>query len=133
MAPARDFYDILGVTRTASRPDIQRAYRELARELHPDVNKAPEAEERFKEVSEAYSVLSDPDQRERYDAFGPDFRRVPDDADPQAWARATGRQRAGAGAGARGFGEGFGGAGFEDLFGDVFRRTGGSSTCCSRT
>jgi len=122
MAPARDFYDILGVTRTASRPDIQRAYRELARELHPDVNKAPEAEERFKEVSEAYSVLSDPDQRERYDAFGPDFRRVPDDADPQAWARATGRQRAGAGAGAGA--RGFGGVDFEDLFGDVFRRTG---------
>lgn len=115
---ARDFYDALGVSRTASQEDVQRAYRRLARELHPDVNKSPEAEERFKDVSEAYAVLSDPEQRRRYDAFGPDFRRVPEDVDPETWARA-GAGRARAGAGAR-TGGGSGGFGFEDLFGDIF-------------
>jgi curved DNA-binding protein len=120
MAPPRDFYADLGVARTASQEAIQRAYRKLARELHPDVNKSPDAEERFKDVSEAYSVLSDPDQRKRYDAFGADFRRIPEDVDPETWARAS-RARAGAGAPTGGgFGEGFGGVGFEDLFGDIF-------------
>src|SRR4051794_21083935 len=98
MARARDFYADLGVSRTASQEEIQRAYRRLARELHPDVNKSPGAEERFKDVSEAYSVLSDPAQRGRYDAFGPDFRRVPEDVDPETWARAG---AGGAHAGAR--------------------------------
>jgi curved DNA-binding protein len=125
MAPSRDFYEDLGVPRTASQEEIQRAYRKLARKFHPDVNKAPDAEERFKDISEAYSVLSDPDQRKRYDAFGADFRRVPEDVDPETWARAgAGRARtgAGAGAGARtgGFGGGFEGVDFEDLFGDIF-------------
>jgi curved DNA-binding protein len=125
MAPSRDFYEDLGVARTASQEEIQRAYRKLARKFHPDVNKAPDAEERFKDISEAYSVLSDPDQRKRYDAFGADFRRVPEDVDPETWARAgAGRARtgAGAGAGARtgGFGGGFEDVDFEDLFGDIF-------------
>lgn len=122
MASPRDFYADLGVSRTASQDEIQRAYRKLAREYHPDVNKSPEAEERFKDVSEAYSVLSDPEQRKRYDAFGPDFRRVPEGADPETWSRAgAGRARTGAGAGRRGFEgvEGFPG-GFEDVFGDIF-------------
>jgi|SRR5262245_29687192 len=88
MAPRRDFYEVLGVGRDASPEEIQRAYRKLARTYHPDVNKSPEAEEKFKEVSEAYDVLSDPDMRKRYDAFGPDFRRVPEGVDPQTWARA---------------------------------------------
>src|SRR6185312_1211839 len=94
MAPSRDFYDTLGVSRDVSAEDMQRAYRKLARTYHPDVNKDPGAEERFKDISEAYHVLSDPEQRRRYDAFGPDFRRVPPDMDRQTWARA----RAGAGA-----------------------------------
>ena len=98
MAPARDFYDVLGVNRGASQDEIQRAYRKLARTYHPDLNSDPAAEERFKEISEAYAVLSDPKTRQRYDAFGPDFRQVPEDMDPEAWRRA----RAGAGAGARG-------------------------------
>jgi curved DNA-binding protein len=120
MAPPRDFYADLGVSRTASQDEIQRAYRKLARQYHPDVNKDPEAEERFKNASEAYSVLSDPEQRKRYDAFGADFRRVPEDVDPETWARArAGADRARTGAGTGGF-EGFGGVGFEDLFGDVF-------------
>ncbi|KQO65041.1 molecular chaperone DnaJ [Curtobacterium sp. Leaf261] len=65
-----DHYDVLGVTRDASEADIKKAYRRLARELHPDVNSAPEAAERFKDVTHAYDVLSDPSQRRRYD-MGP--------------------------------------------------------------
>ena len=101
MADRRDFYEALGVARDASPEEIQRAYRKLARTYHPDVNKAPDAEERFKEVSEAYDVLSDPDMRRRYDAFGHDFRQVPEGVDPQAWARARAGARS-AGAGQRG-------------------------------
>ncbi|MEV8047109.1 J domain-containing protein [Streptomyces griseoluteus] len=86
---ARDFYEVLGVPRNADRDEIQQAYRKLARKYHPDVNKDPAAEERFKEVNEAFSVLSDPDQRARYDRFGEDFRKVPED-----W-----EERVGAGAG----------------------------------
>jgi curved DNA-binding protein len=97
VADARDFYQVLGVSRSASQDEIQSAYRKLARTYHPDVNKDPTAEERFKEVSEAYDVLSDPDQRRRYDAFGANFRQVPEGVDPRAWART----RAGASAGAR--------------------------------
>lgn len=67
MRAGKDFYEILGVPKTATRDEIQRAYRKLARTYHPDINKSPEAEERFKEISEAYDVLSDPDQRRQYD------------------------------------------------------------------
>ena len=70
MAAVRDLYEILGVPRDASQDDIKRAYRRLAREHHPDVNAAPEAEERFKEIVGAYEILSDPDKRAQYDAFG---------------------------------------------------------------
>ncbi|GAA3793892.1 J domain-containing protein [Sphaerisporangium flaviroseum] len=105
---ARDFYEALGVPRTATQDEIQRAYRKLARANHPDVNKDPGAEERFKDISEAYDVLSDPNKRRRYDAFGADWRSVPEDVDPEAWSRA--RARAGAGAGA-GWGGGGGWAG----------------------
>ncbi|GLH99823.1 DnaJ C-terminal domain-containing protein [Phytohabitans aurantiacus] len=94
---ARDFYEALGVPRNASQDEIQRAYRKLARTYHPDVNSDPGAEDRFKEISEAYDVLSDPDTRKRYDAFGADFRQVPPDVDPSTWAQARGRARAGAG------------------------------------
>jgi curved DNA-binding protein len=127
----RDYYQALGVGRNAGQDEIQRAYRKLARAHHPDVNKDPAAEDRFKEVSEAYSVLSDPETRRRYDAFGADFRQVPPDVDPQDWAR--GRARAGAGAG-RGPGPGAGrrtagGEGIdvdlEDLLGGMFGGRGG--------
>jgi curved DNA-binding protein len=120
MPPRRDFYESLGVSRTATPEEIQRAYRTLARTYHPDINKDPGAEERFKEVSEAYDVLSDPDTRKRYDTFGPDFRQVPKDVDPETWARAqSARARAGAGAGARGGragGSGGGPAGYDTEF-----------------
>ncbi|MFH7594487.1 J domain-containing protein [Streptomyces racemochromogenes] len=126
---ARDFYEVLGVSRTASQADIQQAYRKLARKNHPDVNKDPAAEERFKDLNEAYSVLSDPKTRARYDRFGEDFRKVPEDFDERVAAGAGGF-RAGrtAGAGgprvryATGFGDDFGadGVDFEDLLGSMF-------------
>ena len=70
MATKRDYYDILGVPRGAQTEDIKSAFRRLAREYHPDVNKAPDAEERFKELNEAYAVLSDEQKRSAYDRFG---------------------------------------------------------------
>src|SRR3989304_1243306 len=66
----RDYYDVLGVTKDASKGDIKRAYRKLAMQYHPDRNKSPEAEEKFKEISEAYAVLSDNEKRGQYDRFG---------------------------------------------------------------
>ena len=65
----KDYYAILGVEKDASTDDIRKAFQQKARKLHPDINKEPDAEERFKEVSEAYAVLSDPDKRKRYDAL----------------------------------------------------------------
>ena len=69
MADTKDFYDILGVAKDASTDDIKKAFRKKAATMHPDVNKAPDAEERFKELSEAYETLSDPGKRQRYDAI----------------------------------------------------------------
>jgi curved DNA-binding protein len=130
MASGEDFYQILGVPRNADQDEIQRAYRKLARTYHPDVNSDPAAEERFKDISEAYDVLSDPQTRRRYDAFGPDFRQVPEDVDPEQWRRARAGAGTGAGAGrartggAGGPGGGFsfsgGGIDLEDLLGGIF-------------
>jgi curved DNA-binding protein len=66
----KDYYAILGVPRTATQEEIKRAYKRLARQYHPDVNKSPEAEEKFKEINEAYAVLSDPEKRKIYDTYG---------------------------------------------------------------
>jgi molecular chaperone DnaJ len=94
----RDFYVILGVERTATDAEIKRAFRKLAQQWHPDVNTDPAAQEQFKEINEAYQVLSDPDRRSRYDTFG----------------------RAGVDGGAGGSGAGFEGfGGFSDIF-DAF-------------
>jgi len=71
----QDYYKVLGVARNASEADIKKAYREQARKYHPDVNKADDAEERFKSVNEAYQVLSDSEKRARYDQFGADWER----------------------------------------------------------
>jgi curved DNA-binding protein len=121
MTDSDDFYRILGVSRTASQDEIQKAYRKLARKYHPDVNKDPSAEDTFKAVSEAYDVLSEPATRKRYDAFGKDFRQVPPDMDPETYARA----KAGGGFhnGGQGGFSGFQsaeGVDFEDLFGGMF-------------
>jgi len=66
----QDYYKTLGVEKMASQDDIQRAYRKLARKYHPDINKASDAEEKFKQINEAYEVLGDPDKRAKYDRFG---------------------------------------------------------------
>ncbi|MET7902829.1 DnaJ C-terminal domain-containing protein [Streptomyces sp. NPDC005355] len=129
---ARDYYEVLGVSRGASQDEIQQAFRKLARKYHPDVNKDPQAEERFKDLNEAYSVLSDPKTRARYDRFGEDFRKIPED-----WEERVGAGVGGAGGGfrgwttsgdgdrvrfVRGFGDDVGGGGvdFEDLFSSFF-------------
>src|SRR5258706_9994167 len=129
MADRRDFYEVLGVERDAKPDEIQRAYRKLARTYHPDVNKDPAAEERFKEISEAYDVLSDPETRRRYDAFGEDFRRVPPDVDPETFNRQRAAQASGR-SGPEFYGSGFGDAGhvgadfdFGDIFEDFFTRS----------
>ena len=70
MASNRDFYEILGIPKNASTDDIKSSFRKLARQYHPDVSKEPDAEERFKEINEAYGVLSDPQKRARYDQYG---------------------------------------------------------------
>ncbi|MGI6644249.1 MAG: molecular chaperone DnaJ [Bacilli bacterium] len=70
MATKRDYYDVLGVTKNSDSQEIKSAYRKLAKQYHPDINKSPDAEEKFKEVQEAYDVLSDPQKKALYDQFG---------------------------------------------------------------
>jgi len=119
----RDFYEILGVGRDAGADDVRRAYRKLARRYHPDVNKEPGADERFKEVSEAYEVLSDPDKRARYDRFGAAWRQAPDAGSPGA---SGGFDPGGFGDVRVEFGDGDLGD-FGDLFGSMFGRRGGGA------
>src|SRR5436853_5134017 len=96
----RDYYEVLGVTRSATEQDLKTAYRRLAHQYHPDKNQSnPEAEEKFKEAAEAYAVLSNSEQRQRYDRFG--HAGVSTSAANAAW-------------GAPGFG------GIEDILGDLF-------------
>lgn len=70
MANKRDYYEVLGISKSASQDDIKHAFRRMAMKYHPDRNKAPDAEEKFKEINEAYEVLSDPNKRQTYDQFG---------------------------------------------------------------
>ena len=70
----KDYYDILGVSRDADSQTIKSAYRKLARKYHPDVNKTKEAEEKFKDINEAYEVLSDKNKRQRYDSLGSNWQ-----------------------------------------------------------
>ncbi|MEA2383866.1 MAG: curved DNA-binding protein [Solirubrobacteraceae bacterium] len=113
---SRDHYEALGVGRDASEDDIRRAYRRLARQYHPDVNKEPGAEDRFKEVSEAYEVLRDSEKRAQYDRYGANWR-----AAREAERQGRGpRARPGGGGGGgfedfEGFSGGGGGGGFDDV------------------
>jgi molecular chaperone DnaJ len=106
MASQRDYYDILGVPRAAADDEIKRAFRKLAQQWHPDVNTSTEADIRFKEINEAYQVLSDPQRRQAYDMFG------------HAAAGGAGQGFDPFGAGAGGFQGGF--QGFGDLFDTLF-------------
>lgn len=82
----KDYYATLGVKRDASQDEIQKAYRKLARKFHPDVNKDPKAESKFKEINEAYEVLKDPDKRSKYDQFGQAWKqRQQTGAPPPGW------------------------------------------------
>ncbi|MEM7052260.1 MAG: DnaJ C-terminal domain-containing protein [Acidobacteriota bacterium] len=84
----KDYYATLGVSKTASADEIQKAYRKLARKYHPDINKEAAAEARFKDIGEAYEVLKDPEKRQRYDNFGADWSRTgqgPTGNPPPGW------------------------------------------------
>ena len=114
----RDYYDVLGVARGASDADIKRAYRKLARKYHPDVNKSPDALDKFKEATEAYEVLSDREKRRMYDQFGH-----------------TGAPRVGGGGGggfqdffSRGGGGGFMGMGLDDILQALRGKMSGAQT-----
>lgn len=81
----QDYYETLGVLRTAAVADITKAYRKLARKYHPDVSKAAGAEEKFKQIAEAYAVLKDPEKRKKYDTLGPNWQAGEDFTPPPDW------------------------------------------------
>ena len=101
----QDYYKVLGVERDASQEVIQKAYRKLARKYHPDVSKEKGAEDRFKELSEAYEVLSDPERRKRYDLLGSNYQAGQDFRPPPNWEQMFG-----------GFQNGFQSGGFQSGF-----------------
>ena len=121
----KDYYKILGVSRDASAEDIKRAYRKLARQFHPDKNKAKGAEDKFKEANEANEVLSDPKKRQAYDQLGANWKAGQRFSPPPGWETNFGG-RGGFQAGgdfsdffSTLFGQGnpFGGGGFQDFEG----------------
>jgi len=120
----KDYYQILGVSREASQEEIGKAFKKLARKYHPDLNPDnKEAEQKFKEVNEAYEVLKDPEKRKRYDQLGANWEHGQHFEPPPGYENV--RFTFGGG------GEGFGGSGFSDffetLFGDIFQEARGGS------
>jgi curved DNA-binding protein len=127
----QDYYKLLEVDRKASGEEIQKSYRKLARKYHPDVNKTKDAETRFKEISEAYEVLKDPEKRKLYDELGPNYKAGQDFTPPPNWEDQFGgggggrRSKSRAGGGGRQQGPGMGeGADFSDFFEQFFRQQG---------
>jgi len=111
----KDYYDILGVSRDADANTIKSAYRKLARKYHPDVNKTKEAEEKFKDINEAYEVLSDKNKRQRYDSLGSNWQGGADWTPPPGFENFSFNFNQG---GAQSFD--FGGSGFSDFFSSLF-------------
>ena len=118
----KDYYETLGVPRGASEADIKKAFRKLAREYHPDVAKnKKQSEEKFKEINEAYEVLSDPAKRKRYNELGANWRSGADFRPPPGWeAFARGRASGGGGPGGGASEFHFRGTGFSDFFEQLF-------------
>jgi curved DNA-binding protein len=107
----KDYYQVMGVPRTASQEEIKRAYRKLARKYHPDVSKEKDAEEKFKELQEAHEVLKDPEKRAAYDQLGPDWRPGQDFRPPPDWGKGFEFSRGAPGEGP---------AEFSDFFSELF-------------
>lgn len=115
----QDYYEILDVARDASQDQIHKSYRKLARKYHPDLNKSAEAEEKFKEVNEAYEVLKDPGKRKRYDALGRNWHMGQDFTPPPGWDTSGGQTTGGFRFSFDDIG-GLGGKGFSDFFEMLF-------------
>jgi curved DNA-binding protein len=127
----KDYYQVLGVARTATADEIRKSFRKLARQYHPDVAKnKTDAESKFKEINEAYEVLGDPEKRKKYDELGPNWKQGAEFRPPPGWGQ-------GQGGGFRSYSKGrpaedsdfqFGGTGFSDFFDQLFGARGGAAS-----
>ena len=124
----RDYYETLGVSRTATEQEIKKAYRKLAQKFHPDVSKDPSAETRFKEINEAYDVLGDPEKRKKYDSLGANWKAGQEFRPPPGWENVRFDFRGAPGGAGADFDFGDLGGGFSDFFEMFFGgRPGGRS------